>query len=202
VDVEGAGTFRIEAGTAQALGIEAGAMLEPAVVAQIAQASARQEARSIALALLQRRLRSRMELEHALRRRKVPAEAILAVSAELRRTGWLDDARFARLWVQDRLAVRPCGPRRLTADLRAKGVEGQIIHDTIASLVPGALEDDLAARQAQVQWQRLRQHPPAVARRRLAAWLQRRGYRGEVIARVLRSTSADPIDDPNVDPAA
>jgi regulatory protein len=133
----------------------------------------------------------------------MPAEAILSVCAELRRTGWLDDARFARVWIEDRLTQRPCGARRLQAELRARGVARPIAEEAVAALLPRTVEDDLATRQAVGQWRRLRRYPPAVARRRLAAWLQRRGFRGEVIARVLRSPSVGAVlDDPDVDPAA
>ncbi|MDR7417601.1 MAG: regulatory protein RecX, partial [Armatimonadota bacterium] len=119
MEIEGRGTLRVAAETARTLRLKAGAVLERAVLYEVEQAARRHEARAIAWQLLKRRLRSRAELEQALRRRHIPPDVVLTVCAELRRDGWLDDARFARSWVQDRLALRPCGPRRLRAELRA-----------------------------------------------------------------------------------
>jgi regulatory protein len=202
VDIEGAGQFRLDVETARALGLAEGQEISEAVLSRVAAAAARHDARTVALRLLQRRLRSRAEIEAALRRRSIAREAILAVSAELRSTGWIDDSRFARVWIQDRQALRPCGARRLRAELLAKGVAPQIAEEAIAALVPRATEDTLALEQARARLARLRGLAPVVARRRTAAWLQRRGYATDVIVRTLRMVTREHTDQPDVDPAA
>jgi regulatory protein len=202
VEIEGVGVRHLDAETARSLHLAEGAHLDAQALHQIELAASRQEARTIAWRLLQRRLRSRAEVERALRRRNIPPDAVVAVVADLRRSGWIDDARFARSWVQDRLALRPCGPRRLRAELRVRGVSADVAEEAITTLVPRAVEDDVAMSQARARLVRLRGLPPEVARRRLAAWLQRRGFGGEVIARVMRTVTQSPPDEPDVDPAA
>ncbi|MCL6641566.1 MAG: RecX family transcriptional regulator, partial [Candidatus Rokubacteria bacterium] len=112
IDIAGAGSYQLDGATVRALGIVEGAEVDGALLERVRAAAARLHARGVALRLLQRRLRSRAELETALRRRGVPGDVVLAVVGELRRGGWIDDARFARAWIRDRLALRPCGARR------------------------------------------------------------------------------------------
>ncbi len=195
VDIEGAGSYLLDAVTVHRLGLEAGAVLDAQALATVREAATRHEARAVAMRLLARRLRSRVELERVLRRRGIAPEVVRTVSLALRRDGWLDDERFARAWVRDRLALRPCGPRRLRADLVARGVAPDIAGRVITTLLPSSMEDDLAARQAQARLDRMNRLPPDIARRRLVAWLLRRGFGGETIARVLRRlTPAGPVN--------
>jgi regulatory protein len=131
----------------------------------------------------------------------------VAVIGELTRAGWIDDARFARAWIQDRLALRPCGGRRLRAELLAHGVAAPVAEEEIRSLLPGDTEAEVALQQAQVRLGRLRGLSDTVARRRLTGWLQRRGYAPDVIARTLRvlrfdSSRLGSSDRPDADPAA
>jgi len=188
--------------TARALGLEAGSTVNATTLARMVDAAAREEARAVALRLLGRRWRSRRELEAALRRRGLPAAAIASAVGELRRQGWIDDARFARAWVQDRLALRPCGRRRLRAELLAKGIAPSLVDEVLSTLLPAAAEGDLALHQARARLARLKGLPTQTARRRLAGWLQRRGFSAEVVARVLRTLALGMSDPPDVDPAA
>lgn len=186
MEIEGVGRFRIDAGTADALGLAEGQHIPPDLVARVAGAAERQRARAIALGLLQRRLRSRGELETALRRRGVPREEALAVLGALARSGWIDDARFARAWIADRLALRPSGARRLRAELVARAVAPAVIVEALQAQLLPEQEEALALRQAEDRLRRLKGLPALVARRRLAGWLQRRGFSAGTIARTLR----------------
>ncbi|MDR7520849.1 MAG: regulatory protein RecX [Armatimonadota bacterium] len=199
VDLEGLGSFRLDADTVRALGLTGGAEVSAELVAQIAGAAVRQRARAAALRLLERRLRSRAELIAALRRRGFDRETIVAVMTELHRAGWIDDARFARAWVRDRMALRPSGPRRLRAELLARGVAPAIVAEAIAAELPEGAEEALALEQARGRLRRLQGLPPDVARRRLGMWLQRRGFAPDVIAHTVLvlmgragSSDADP----------
>src|SRR5512141_703442 len=99
--------------------------------------------------------------------------------------GLLDDAAFARNYVETRSA-RGRGPARLTQDLIAMGVERRDIDTALAAHWPdgpGDVEVPLALvtrRAAQ-----LAGLPPAVRRRRLLAFLARRGYRGHRVNAVV-----------------
>ncbi len=190
VHVEGAGTYRLRAETAARLGLREGADVDRALLARVATAASIREGTLAALRLLQRRLRSRAELNAGLRRRGLSPPQVTAILSDLERAGWIDDRRFARLWIEDRMAVRPRGTRALRAELRGRGVAPDIIEAALGGLIPPEREDGVALDQARRRVERLRNLPPDVARRRLVGWLQRRGFGGGAIARALRMLAA------------
>lgn len=53
--------------------------------------------------------------------------------------GYIDDQKFARFWVQNRNLTKGASQRKLTAELRAKGVESAIIEQALAE---GERSDD------------------------------------------------------------
>jgi regulatory protein len=141
-------------------------------------------ARLVAGDLLARRAWTGTQLAQRLVRRGAPGEVAARVVADLTARGYLDDAAFARRWVETRTA-RGYGPARLRAELRSRGVAAALID---AALAPGDAAADLEQARA-VGRRRLpalaRTRPERVAPR-LAQYLARRGHRREVVARVVR----------------
>lgn len=88
------------------------------------------QARKAALRLLKYRPRSEKELEQRLRLKKIPAQLVELVLGELKKTSLIDDARFAKIWTQDRLK-KGYGPRRIEKELNEKGLDRQIIAGSI-----------------------------------------------------------------------
>jgi regulatory protein len=74
-----------------------------------------------AIGLLARRAHSKWELRRKLRIKGFGPEAVEAAMARLVELGYLDDSSFARGLVRRRGALR--GPRALSAELAAKGVD-------------------------------------------------------------------------------
>ncbi len=202
VEIEGVGTFRLDTETVHTLALIEGAEVDAGLADRIAEAAARRQGRVIALRLLQRRLRSRAELEAALRRRGVPATSLPVVMTDLVRAGWIDDARFARAWIQDRLALRPSGRRRLLAELVVRGVTPRVADEAIAAMLTAGREEELTLTQAKARFRHLRGLPPPVARRRLVGWLQRRGFGSGAITRALQDLSGTSVDDVDVNSSA
>ena len=187
MDVEGAGTYRLSAETAGGLSLCEGADVDAVLLDRIAVAASIREGTLAALRLLQRRLRSRAELSAGLRRRGFSPPLVTVVLSDLERAGWIDDRRFAGLWIKDRMTLRPRGARALRAELRVRGVAPDVIEATLGGLISSGVEDGAALDQARRRAERLRALPPDVARRRLVGWLQRRGFNGAAITRALRA---------------
>ncbi len=82
--------------------------------------------------LLARRAHGRAELVAKLSRH-VPADVAGSVTAELERSGLLDDERFAAELAAQRLA-QGWGPRRIAFDLDVAGVAREIAEAAIAGL--------------------------------------------------------------------
>jgi len=134
-------------------------------------------------------MRSRRELAERLQRRGIPAGTVNELLAELSRRGLIDDTKFAQAWVRGRQALRPSGAVRLRYELTRKGVSREIIDRAIAAVMEeqGSSELELAQAVARVRGDRYRGLPREVAGRRLATYLQRRGFSADVIAKVLHT---------------
>jgi regulatory protein len=82
------------------------------------------------LRLLARRAHSRVELLLKLTRRGYEGAAIRAALRRLQELGYLDDQAFARSFVRRRGSVR--GPRALSAELAARGVDRAEVDTAVA----------------------------------------------------------------------
>ncbi|CAN5403060.1 RecX family transcriptional regulator [soil metagenome] len=127
-----------------------------------------------ALRLLGVRPRAEHELRDRLKRKEYePATIDLAIE-RVKNWGYLDDADFARRWVDNRQEHRPRSKRMLEMELRQKGVDRETISTTIEETdideVASATE---LARKAVAKMSNL---DPVVARRRISGQLARRGF--------------------------
>ena len=79
-------------------------------------------ARLICLRLLTSGPRTRSQLATALRKRRVPDEVADSVLGRFAEVGLIDDAAFARAWVESRHHGRGLARKVLAAELRQRGV--------------------------------------------------------------------------------
>ncbi len=142
-------------------------------------------ARIICLRMLTAAPRTQAELATALRRRGVPDEAAQAVLARFAEVKLIDDAMFARAWVETRHHSRGLAGRALGAELRRRGVARDDIASALEELDP---EQELATARELVQ-RRLagtRGQPGPARMRRLVGMLARKGYSPSLAYRVAR----------------
>jgi regulatory protein len=132
--------------------------------------------------LLARKAWSRQELLARLIRRGAAPELAAATVADLEARGHVDDAAFARLWIESRSSRY--GARRLRAELRLRGVDSASIEAALAAAGPSELE--AARRLAGQRLRALRSVGPERAAVRLRDHLRRRGYTSAVVAEVVR----------------
>lgn len=130
-----------------------------------------------ALNYLSYRPRSEWEVQRNLRQKDIEDPVIDVVVGRLTRAGLLDDVEFARYWVDNRVRFNPRGLRGLRHELRQRGVSRSIIDETLATL-----DVEAAARKAaEVGARRFSQAAPRDFRRKLQAYLARRGFSYVVI---------------------
>jgi regulatory protein len=145
-------------------------------------------AKNSAYRYLTYRPRSRAEIETKLRDKGIDAAIVQQVIADLIRFGYVNDQEFARLWAQSRMRLRGFGRRRIERELKNKGIDREIIKQTFAELFDGDSEFETAKLTAQKKLSTLRSVDPETRRRRLAGFLERKGFSFEIIGRVLRDT--------------
>jgi regulatory protein len=142
-------------------------------------------ARLICLRLLTTEPRTQAELATALHRRGVPDDAAEAVLARFTEVKLIDDATFARAWVESRHHSRGLAGRALSAELRRKGVPQEDITSALEELDPDqelATARELVARRIPAT----RGQPGPARMRKLTGVLARKGYGPALAYRVVR----------------
>ena len=144
-----------------------------------------------AVAFLAGRARSRREMEDRLLRSGYRPCTVEMVLFKLEKEGLLDDADFARQWVEARTARR-MGRGRIAQELRRKGVSAQEAEEALEAL---SEEDQLesAIRLVEKTLSRVSTgEDPRKTAARITAMLARRGYgydvAREAISRVMEGT--------------
>src|SRR5690242_13365697 len=127
--------------------------------------------------------RTSAEVRRKLVRAGYEEEVVESVVADLQRAELLDDSRFSADWVESRSRRKGLGKMRLAAELRQKGVDKAQVDEAVAEIDPEAeLKAAISLARKRVSSGELRD--PA-AKRKLAAYLQRRGYNWEIIQQVF-----------------
>ncbi len=146
--------------------------------------------REVVLRRLSHAPRTRGELSQDLSRRGVPSELVDSVLDGIEDAGLIDDAQFARLWVESRHRGRGLGRSVLRRELLHRGVEPDFIEDALGHIDSDA-EMSRARELAERRLRALQGCDSVTQRRRLIAYLTRRGYPGSmssaVVAEVLGS---------------
>ena len=143
-----------------------------------------QRALDLAYRYLGRRDRTVAEMRHYLEGKRVDPAAITTTVAELSAQGYLDDARYAHRFADDRRELDHWGAERIERRLLAAGVDPDLV---AAALMQQANGDELAAAVALLR--RRFPTPPADDRERNRALgvLVRKGYESELAHEAVRA---------------
>jgi len=129
--------------------------------------------------------RTRAQLAAALRRGSVPDETAEAVLSRFADVGLIDDAAFARAWVESRHHSRGLSRRSLSAELRRNGVANEDIREAVDTLDPEQ-EVATARRLVEQKMAATRSQPPEARARKAAGLLARKGYPPGLVFRLIK----------------
>jgi regulatory protein len=142
------------------------------------------QALELAYRHLNRRDRTAAQLRRHLESRGVVEPAIDGAVETLARQGYLDDARFARTFTEDRRALDGWGAERIERALLRAGVDAELV---AAALGVGDAGDELRAAVALLR-RRCREIPTTDREReRTLGLLVRRGYELELAYEAVRT---------------
>jgi regulatory protein len=110
---------------------------------------------------------------------------------KLRSLNYVNDATFARTWALSRVEDRGYGPRKITQDLKTKGISQNVIGEIIRELFDQDNEQEAAKKIILKRFGGASLEEPKVLRRAVA-FLQRRGYSDQVILDLLKYPTDDP----------
>lgn len=148
-------------------------------------ADADEVARKILLDQLTGQARSRSELAAKLAKKGVPDEVAERLLNRFEEVGLVDDAAFARAWVQSRQRGKGLARRALAQELRRKGIDDDVAKDALDEVDP---EDETESARLLVRrkLRTVQSVDRTTAIRRLSGMLARKGYPPGIAFGVVR----------------
>lgn len=168
-------------------GIEEGVSLSRDRIRELDSVYGYTRAREAALRLLKVRPRTELELRRRFKALRTDRQIAERVLADLKAIGQVDDRLFARLWIEEKIRKGDSGSMRMRRDLEAKGIERDIVAEELKAALSDAEELELAGRLALRKMGRLGPAPAREERRKVYAYLLRRGFTSEAAAEATRS---------------
>jgi regulatory protein len=149
-----------------------------------------------ALDMLEARARGADELRRLLIRKGEPPVDVDETIARLTRAGLVDDAAYARQLARSKALGAGMSRRRIQQELARRGVARDVTTEAIADVFEAEAVDEgkLIERAAAKKLRTLSRLDPVTQRRRLYAFLARRGFDVDDIQRVLRTMVAGEND--------
>jgi regulatory protein len=185
VEIDGSRFGAIPRDLATAEGLAVGRVVDPGLQERLAGAADAEAAYRTVLRALEIRSYARGDLARRMVRKGHQRQAVEAALERVARLGLLDDAAFAQTYVQTRSA-RGRGPARLVRDLLSMGLERSLIDRAVAA--QWSEESDKAAMPLALARKRAAQLgalPRQTKRRRVVAYLARRGFTGRDITELV-----------------
>ena len=190
VDVDRGRFASLPADALAPLELEVGTEIPGPLLARLQELADVEAAFRAASRLLAARGRARADLRRRLIQKQHPPPAVEAALARLEDGGLLDDGRFAVEYAARRAAAGR-GPARIVADLITQGVARGVAEGAVqGALAQEGLDPARTLRAvAERRAMQLAGLAPVARKRRLLAYLARRGYRGAEARQVAEEVS-------------
>ena len=193
--LEGTEPLEIALDVMECSGIHVGDDVTIQDLAQLQEDDTKWRVRQAALHLLSYRPRAEQELRRRLRSKDFPHPLVESCLRLLEEQGLIDDHAFASAYVRSRIRLKPRGRFRLTQELRQKGVSAEIAEQAIEEAFSNEETSERALACAAARRWLDRQGSTLIeslagadrsdererARRRLHAFLSRRGFGPDVV---------------------
>ena len=176
--LDGKFAFSVGRSVVEECDLHPGQLLSDSQVDELAAADLVGKCLNAALRLLSYRPRSEAEIRTRLSRR-FNGETIEGVILRLRERQIIDDVAFATFWREERDSFSPRGRRLLKVELRNKGIDLEVIDEVL----DGIDDEESAYRAAQKRGRTLAKEDYETFRRKLGAFLRRRGFSYGVVNR-------------------
>jgi regulatory protein len=146
-----------------------------------------------ALQMIGRRPRSTKEVKVKLQHKGYEMPMIDQVTAQLQEQGYIDDGQFAKLWTEQRIYSQKKGRRWVQMELSQKGLSKESISEAMGAINS---EDELqmATEVARKKWG-TESGEEWDKRRRLTAFLLRRGYPNDIVKQAIKQVTGEALDE-------
>ena len=126
---------------------------------------------------LARRDHSILEVFEKCLQKGYPENEIHSALEVFQKKGFLDDKRFAELFVADKFNIYNWGPLKIHKELAQKGVKKQYINDALEKIIPeSSLDKALVSAVKKARRQLMRTEAGLKRKKRLVDFLVRKGF--------------------------
>lgn len=150
---------------------------------EIVLANEKQRAYVQALKFLERKQRTKKELEERLRQKEFGQAVTEQALERLEREGLINDELYAKQWAEQRISSQRKGRAWVKQELRQKGIDSLLITEALAE-VSEEQEFESCLVIGRKKWRQTR-GDCMDRKRKTGAFLMRRGYSGELVRRVI-----------------
>ncbi|MFD0869111.1 Regulatory protein recX [Chlamydia abortus] len=162
-----------------------GASLEAELIRQIIQEEELHQAYLYAIRVIGRRPHSAYEIKEKLKTKGYDGVTANTVLEKLIHQRYVNDLDFAKAWVEHRVRMQKKGARWVRHELRQKGVSQENVEKAMADLDRDA-EWEAAVQLGDKKWRQTKGEPRD-KKRKVAAYLLRRGYSSAIVKRVVNT---------------
>ena len=166
-------------------GLKKGDVLTDQQIKEISINEEKKRAKDRALNFLSYRDRSEKEIRTKLKDVGYEENIIDWVIGELQRLKFLDDQRFAQSYAQTQMITRPMGEYFLKRELKQKGIDTELIEQTVEKIYEEKDQMSVALELAQQRKKRYSNIDEMKAKKRVSDFLLRRGFSWDVVSEVL-----------------
>jgi regulatory protein len=172
--------------------LKIGQVLTEQKILSLQQDDAREVAFQNALMVISYRPRSVHEVQKKLKEKGFDETVVALVIERLKENGLLQDKEFAQAWIENRTVFRPRSQKLMALELRQKGVPDEVVQEALVESV----DDETLAYQAAIRYaRRLKKLEWLEFRKKLSAYLARRGFSFEVVGPLVRQVWQESQED-------
>lgn len=153
-------------------------------------------AKQSALEYVAYKARTEHEVRNKLRQKRFLDEVIDEVISRFKELGYLNDENYASAFAKGRLRSKGHGPRRISQDLRKRGISKELISEVIEEVNEGDAQREAALQHAEKRWSRLaKERDPYKRKKKLFDFLSRRGFNFDLIKSVVDEVTNKEVED-------
>lgn len=138
--------------------------------------------------LLGYRARSVREMESRLEKRGYGRATIKKVIDRLKSLDYLNDLKFARSWIDERMKLKPRGRALLRYELMSKGIDKGIIDSVVSEFIRPEDEYRMAKGLAEQRLRHKAKEDISKLKKRVHDYLVSHGFSYDVVDQVMRET--------------
>jgi regulatory protein len=144
-----------------------------------------QKAKQYAERLLAQHPRTVWEVRTKCQQKKFESEIVKIIIQEFSDSGFLDDRKYAKLWLENQIKYRPCGRILCYKKMLARGLGGSLVKEILEKEYSQEKEEAAARELADKKIKFHRDLKGEKMTQKIISFLKSRGFGDEVIIKVL-----------------